>query len=195
MSSNHLNKPNAAHKRPTSIDMTPATAIDINPKLQSTAFTNKLKDYGYLTPDEFGIFRDPEGQERAMDGRIINISKDDISDILQVANGQENLFMQQHLNMLRENCQQQPQPSIDTDMSASIDGRFAAVHERLNTFEAMHDKYSPPIMRTSATIDAANTTPIDVATSETIGTHKAAPDRHRIRTTQRSERDANINQT
>ncbi|KAL0898790.1 hypothetical protein Bca101_082751 [Brassica carinata] len=209
MSSNFLNNPNVAHKRQTSIDMTTSISIGINPKLQSTAFTKKLKDYGYFTPDEFGIFRDPEGQARAMDGRIINISTDDIADILQLnfleeqkeeeakqpasidapeaipidaeqretripaqnmtlpteENQWETAYINEKisetchpinntvtwlvkridllttdLDMLRENCQQQPQPPIDTDMPASIDGRFTAVQERLDTFEAMHDK-------------------------------------------------------
>nr|VDD61079.1 unnamed protein product [Brassica oleracea] len=52
-------------------------------------------DYGFLTPDEFGIFRDPDGHARAMDGRILQVSREDISDILQLANGPDNLFMQQ----------------------------------------------------------------------------------------------------
>ncbi|XP_048590759.1 uncharacterized protein LOC125575744 [Brassica napus] len=52
-------------------------------------------DYGFLTPDEFGIFRDPDGHARAMDGRILKVSRENIADILQVANGPDNLFMQQ----------------------------------------------------------------------------------------------------
>ena len=52
-------------------------------------------DYGFLTPDEFGIFRDPDGNARAMDGRILQVSREDIADILQVANGPDNLFSQQ----------------------------------------------------------------------------------------------------
>ena len=39
-------------------------------------------DYGFLTPDEFGIFRDPDGHARAMDGRILKVSREDIADIL-----------------------------------------------------------------------------------------------------------------
>ena len=50
----------------------------------------------YLKSDEFGIFRDPDGHARAMDGRILQVSREDIADILQMANGVENLFMQQH---------------------------------------------------------------------------------------------------
>lgn len=32
-------------------------------------------DYGYLTPNEFDIFRDTEGQERAMDGRTPRVQR------------------------------------------------------------------------------------------------------------------------
>ncbi|KAF2551153.1 hypothetical protein F2Q68_00034279 [Brassica cretica] len=52
-------------------------------------------DYDFLLPDEFGIFRDQDGHARAMDGRILQVSREDIADILQLANGADNLFMQQ----------------------------------------------------------------------------------------------------
>ncbi|KAF2553099.1 hypothetical protein F2Q68_00034185 [Brassica cretica] len=52
-------------------------------------------DYDFLTPDEFGIFRDPDGHARDMYGRILQVSREDIADILQLANGPDNLFMQQ----------------------------------------------------------------------------------------------------
>ena len=52
-------------------------------------------DYDFLIPDEFGIFRDPDGNARAMDGRILQVSREDIADILQLANGPDNLFKQQ----------------------------------------------------------------------------------------------------
>ncbi|KAF2540895.1 hypothetical protein F2Q68_00032575 [Brassica cretica] len=38
---------------------------------------------------------DPDGNARAMDGRILQVSREDIADILQVANGPDNLFSQQ----------------------------------------------------------------------------------------------------
>ena len=53
-------------------------------------------DYGFLTPHEFGIFRDPDGHARAMDGRIVQVSREDIAYIVQLANGVDNLFTQQH---------------------------------------------------------------------------------------------------
>ena len=52
-------------------------------------------DYDFITPDEFGILRDSDGHARAMDGRILKASREDIADILQVANGPDNLFTQQ----------------------------------------------------------------------------------------------------
>ena len=52
-------------------------------------------DYDFITPDEFGIFKDSNDHARAMDGRILQVSREDITDILQVANGPDNLFMQQ----------------------------------------------------------------------------------------------------
>ncbi|KAF2543790.1 hypothetical protein F2Q70_00035648 [Brassica cretica] len=42
--------------------------------------------------------KDPDGYARAIDGHALQISREDIADILQMANGAENLFMQQHDN-------------------------------------------------------------------------------------------------
>ncbi|KAF3497777.1 hypothetical protein DY000_02052810 [Brassica cretica] len=55
---------------------------------------NMSIDDDFITPDEFGIFRDLDGHARAMDGRILQVSREDIADILQVANGADNSFMQ-----------------------------------------------------------------------------------------------------
>ncbi|KAF3545761.1 hypothetical protein DY000_02007880 [Brassica cretica] len=68
-----------ADNKATSIDSNTNPSIDAPHTPDSEV---QLKDnlaYGYLTPDEFGIFRDREGQARAMDGRILNISKEDIA--------------------------------------------------------------------------------------------------------------------
>ncbi|KAF3598742.1 hypothetical protein F2Q69_00037568 [Brassica cretica] len=89
---------------PPSIDINPSTSIDINhtalidsrPKPKTT-IRNKVKsDNPYLTPNEFGIFRDPDGYAKAIDERTLQVSREDIADILQTANGVDNLFMQQH---------------------------------------------------------------------------------------------------
>ncbi|KAF2595977.1 hypothetical protein F2Q68_00010081 [Brassica cretica] len=89
--------PNSVDKRPPSIDTPVSTSIDSHSKPKLSLFTKKNMsiDYGFLTPDEFGIFRDPDGHARAMDGRILQVSREDIADILQLANGPDNLFMQQ----------------------------------------------------------------------------------------------------
>ncbi|WZZ70349.1 hypothetical protein YC2023_081719 [Brassica napus] len=88
---------NFTDKRLPSIDTPVSTSIDTHSKPQLSLFTKKnmSMDYDFLTPDEFGIFKDPDGHARAMDGRILKVSREDISNILQVANGPENLFMQQ----------------------------------------------------------------------------------------------------
>ena len=63
----------------------------------NSLFTKKNMsfDYDFITHDEFGIFKDSNDHARAMDGRILQVSREDITDILQVANGPDNLFMQQ----------------------------------------------------------------------------------------------------
>ncbi|KAG5388732.1 hypothetical protein IGI04_030273 [Brassica rapa subsp. trilocularis] len=98
MKSNHLKNTSSAEITLPSIDVTVSTSIDttLNPNLSISKFNDYANiDYGFLTPDEFGIFRDPDGNARAMDGRILQVSREDIADILQVANGPDNLFSQQ----------------------------------------------------------------------------------------------------
>ena len=80
----------------TSIDINHTTSIDIRPKPKTTVSEKDKFDNQYLTPDEFGIFRDPNGYARAIDGRTLHVSREDIADILQTANGADNLFVQQH---------------------------------------------------------------------------------------------------
>ncbi|KAF3600916.1 hypothetical protein F2Q69_00037119 [Brassica cretica] len=80
---------------PTSIDVSHTTSIDIRSKPKTTVSGKDKFDNEYLTLDEFGIFRDPDGYARAIDGRMLNVSRKDIADILQTANGAENLFIHQ----------------------------------------------------------------------------------------------------
>ncbi|KAF3548757.1 hypothetical protein DY000_02006902 [Brassica cretica] len=63
----------------------------------NSLFTKKNMStvHDFLTPNEFGIFRDSYGHARAMDGRILQVSREDIANILQLANRPDNLFMQQ----------------------------------------------------------------------------------------------------
>uniref|UniRef100_A0A0D3CFG4 Uncharacterized protein n=1 Tax=Brassica oleracea var. oleracea TaxID=109376 RepID=A0A0D3CFG4_BRAOL len=59
---------------------------------------NPNYDNQYLTQDEFGIFRDPDGYARAIDdGHAMHVSREEIAEILQIINGVDNLFMQQHI--------------------------------------------------------------------------------------------------
>ena len=78
-----------------SIDINPSTSIDIRSKPITTVSERDKFNNEYLTLYKFGIFRDPDGHARAIDGRIFNVSRKDIADILQTANGAENLFVHQ----------------------------------------------------------------------------------------------------
>ncbi|KAG5393319.1 hypothetical protein IGI04_023282 [Brassica rapa subsp. trilocularis] len=98
MKSNHLKNTSSAEITLPSIHAFVSTSIDttLNPNLYISKLNDNANiDYGFLTPDEFGIFKDPDGNARAMDGRILQVSREDIADILQVANGPDNLFSQQ----------------------------------------------------------------------------------------------------
>ena len=79
----------------TSIDVAHTTSIEIRSNSKTTVSEKDKFDNEYLTPDEFGIFMDPDSHARAIDGRILNVSRKDIADILQTANGAENLFVHQ----------------------------------------------------------------------------------------------------
>ncbi|KAF2587704.1 hypothetical protein F2Q70_00034646 [Brassica cretica] len=81
-----------------SIDINNTTSID-NHSIPKTSVSEKDKlDNQYLTPDEFGIFRDPNGYAKSIDGRTLHVSREDIADILQTTNGADNLFMHQRSN-------------------------------------------------------------------------------------------------
>ncbi|KAG5397555.1 hypothetical protein IGI04_019369 [Brassica rapa subsp. trilocularis] len=98
MKSNHLKNTSSAEIILPSIDAYVSTSIDttLKPNLSISKLNDNANiDYGFLTPYEFGIFRDPDGNARAIDGRILQVSREDIADILQVANGPDNLFSQQ----------------------------------------------------------------------------------------------------
>ncbi|KAG5375281.1 hypothetical protein IGI04_039877 [Brassica rapa subsp. trilocularis] len=119
MKSNHLKNTSSAEIILPSIDASVSTSIDttLKPNLSISKLNDNANiDYGFLTPDEFGIFRDPDGNACAIDGRILQVSREDIANILQVANGPDNLFSQQHLS-----CQPKGQASIDGTTQTSID--------------------------------------------------------------------------
>ncbi|KAF2619428.1 hypothetical protein F2Q68_00039490 [Brassica cretica] len=81
-----------------SIDNNHATSIDNHPIPNTTVSEKDKFDNQSLTPNEFGIFRDSDGYAKAIEGRILHVSREDIADILQTANGADNLFMHQHSN-------------------------------------------------------------------------------------------------
>ncbi|KAF3485245.1 hypothetical protein F2Q69_00053823 [Brassica cretica] len=78
------NHPHPAKRSYASIDTTPGTSINIK-------VAALKKEKGNISIPS----KDPDGHARALDGRILQVSREDIADILQVANGPDNLFMQQ----------------------------------------------------------------------------------------------------
>ncbi|KAF2618406.1 hypothetical protein F2Q68_00039188 [Brassica cretica] len=76
--------PHPAKRSSSSINTTPGTSFDIKA-------TTLEKEKGNITIPS----RDQDGHARAMDRRILQVSREDIADILQLANGANNLFMQQ----------------------------------------------------------------------------------------------------
>ncbi|KAF2618248.1 hypothetical protein F2Q68_00039802 [Brassica cretica] len=103
-----------------SIDHKVSTLIDIRSQPPSAVREKGKLNNNYLTPDEYGIFRDPEGYARAIDGYALQVSREDIADILQMANGAENLFMQQR--NIPEHQQRVTNKFYDT--SGGVDDRF-----------------------------------------------------------------------
>ncbi|KAF3570961.1 hypothetical protein F2Q69_00059000 [Brassica cretica] len=125
-----------------SIDEKPPSSIDIRPKQKSTLRENPNFDNQYLTPNKFGVFSDLDGYARAIDGHALQVSKEDIADILQMANGEDNLFMLQRTvpatqkvtkdvydtsggidNRFKKKYRHPTRPSTDVNIPSSIDRR------------------------------------------------------------------------
>ncbi|KAF2609100.1 hypothetical protein F2Q68_00044068 [Brassica cretica] len=100
------------------------SSIDIHSKPISTVSENPNFDNLYLIPDEFGIFKDTDGYAREIDGHPLQVSREDIADILQMANGADNLFMQQHTFQ----AHQQRVTKEFYDTAGGIDNRFKKKH-------------------------------------------------------------------
>ncbi|KAF3514374.1 hypothetical protein F2Q69_00007037 [Brassica cretica] len=117
----------------------------------STQMMNVQRDIGTLNDQHdfqeecsTSIDRDPNGHARAMDGRILQVSREDIADILQLANGPDNLFMQQH--NIPDNIPAVPDehPRADTTEigshqsapSPSIDRRYECGRRAYDIYEA-----------------------------------------------------------
>ncbi|KAG5375919.1 hypothetical protein IGI04_040515 [Brassica rapa subsp. trilocularis] len=130
MKSNHLKNTSSAEIILPSIDASVSTSIDttLKPNLSISKLNDNANiDYGFLTPDEFGIFRDPDGNARAIDGRILQVSREDIADILQVANGPDNLFSQQRgtPDVIQTDPNKHGNTNVDDkDDPTSIDRRY-----------------------------------------------------------------------
>ncbi|KAF3551928.1 hypothetical protein DY000_02009821 [Brassica cretica] len=121
---------------PPSIDINPSTSIDINhttsidsrPKAKTTVSEKDKSDNQYLTPDEFGIFRE-DGYAKAIDGRTQHVSREDIADMQQrtitehrqkvtkefyeTTGGIDKRFKHRSRHPIR--------PSIDVDVPTSVD--------------------------------------------------------------------------
>ncbi|KAF2569597.1 hypothetical protein F2Q68_00025493 [Brassica cretica] len=98
---------------------------------------------------------DPNGYAKAIDGRTLHVSREDIADILQIANGADNLFMQQHTitehqqkvtkelydtaggidKSFKQRSRHPTQPSIDVDISTSVDRRPEFGRRAFDLFE------------------------------------------------------------
>ncbi|KAF3586637.1 hypothetical protein F2Q69_00027412 [Brassica cretica] len=81
-----------------STDINNTTSIDNHPIPKTTESEKDKSDNQYITPDEFGIFRDPNGYAKAIDGCTLHVSREDIADILQTTNEPDNLFMHPRSN-------------------------------------------------------------------------------------------------
>ncbi|KAG5400277.1 hypothetical protein IGI04_014884 [Brassica rapa subsp. trilocularis] len=155
MKSNHLKNTSSAEITLPSIDTSVSTSIDttLNPNLSISKLNDNANiDYGFLTPDEYGIFRDPDGNVRAIDGRILQVSREDIADILQVANGPDNLYSQQrgtpaviqtepnnHVGVATKEIN--PDLSYPPKGQASIDGTTETLIDRVTS--TSNDKDDP----------------------------------------------------
>ncbi|KAF3506923.1 hypothetical protein F2Q69_00009433 [Brassica cretica] len=89
---------------PPLIDINPSISIDIN----------------HTTSIDIRPNRDPNGYAKAIDGRTLHVSREDIADILRMANGADNLFVQQH--NFPEHQQKVTKELYDT--AGDIDKRF-----------------------------------------------------------------------
>ncbi|KAF2540325.1 hypothetical protein F2Q68_00031013 [Brassica cretica] len=113
----------------------------LSPEPNAHRSTTKLQYRSTIVQNHHPL--DPEGYARAMDGYALQVSREDIADIRQMANGAENLFVQQHNtpehqrtvtnesyntaggvdDRFKPKYRQRTRPSIDIDVPTSIDRR------------------------------------------------------------------------
>ncbi|KAF3568993.1 hypothetical protein DY000_02016072 [Brassica cretica] len=105
---------------PPSNDTKVPPSIDIRSQPPSTVREKAKLDNNYQTRDEFGIFRDPESYARAIDGHALQVSREDITDILHAT--------AQHSRAPAESCKQILQHSWslkEISSELTIKGRYA----------------------------------------------------------------------
>ncbi|KAF3488052.1 hypothetical protein F2Q69_00052447 [Brassica cretica] len=140
--------PNSTDKRLPSIDTPVSTSIDTHSKPQLSLFTKKnmSMDYGFLTPDEFDIFRDPDGHARAMDGRILKHSRQHSHSSRRTSRGYHNsnwftpLIPTSWPRIDRQGCsnivRQGNTNVVDKRPSPSIDRRYEFGHRAYDIYGA-----------------------------------------------------------
>ncbi|KAF3536994.1 hypothetical protein F2Q69_00022713 [Brassica cretica] len=114
-------RPSIDTRHPQSIGINNTTSIDNRPILKTTISVKDKFDNQYLTPDEFGIFRYPDGYAKAIYGRTRYVSREDVADILQTANGADNLFMHQRNN---------PEQKATKESYDTTDGHTIPIHNK-----------------------------------------------------------------
>ncbi|KAF3497939.1 hypothetical protein DY000_02052430 [Brassica cretica] len=106
----HTTSIDVAHT--SSIDVAHTTSIDIRSKPKTTVSEKDKFDNEYLTPGEFGIFMDPDGHARAIDGQY---QHEDTKEFYDAAGVIDKSFKQRSRHPTR--------PSIDVDVPTSVDRR------------------------------------------------------------------------
>ncbi|KAF3554068.1 hypothetical protein F2Q69_00016555 [Brassica cretica] len=99
-------------------------SIALSPELNAHRLTTKLQYRSTIVQNHHPM--DPEGYARAIDGHALQVSREDIADILQMANGAENLFMQQH--NIPEHQQRVTNELYDT--TGGVDDRFKPKYQK-----------------------------------------------------------------
>ncbi|KAF2590881.1 hypothetical protein F2Q70_00038713 [Brassica cretica] len=99
----------------TSINVAHTTSIDIRSKPKTTVSEKDKVDNEYLTPDEFGIFRDPDGYARAIDGQEYD------EDYEEERATEYKAILDEEDTLLHHSSWKRNAPSIDMTGSPSID--------------------------------------------------------------------------
>ncbi|KAF2542930.1 hypothetical protein F2Q68_00030905 [Brassica cretica] len=105
-------RPSIEINHSTSIYIKNTTSIDILPIPKTTVSEKDKFDNQYLTPDEFGIFRNPDGYAREIDGQHQQKATEEFYN---TAGGIDKSFKQR--------TRHPTQPSIDIDVPTSVDRR------------------------------------------------------------------------